>query len=417
MSVTSSTCPVADDLEPLDPQFLSSPFAYFDRQREAGPVFYVPEIDLYFVTRYADVERIFLDPATFGAANASSPIWAPCAAAAHILAAVPKKPTLNNADPPRHAPMRRAVLKAMTPRRIAAMEPVLRSVARRLISEMSSRPTADLVADLAFPLPGYAAFSLLGFPESDWDMVKQWCRKRVQITYGRLGDDEQVRIARTVVAFWNYCDAHVSLRENEPADDFTSDLLAYAADRPGEVSRLDIVTIVYAMALAGHDTTTAALTSGLRHLLAERDQWNALVADRSLIPNAVEEMLRFDPPILGHRRVALRDCEVDGVAIPKGAQLFLTFASAHRDELQFDAADEFDVGRENARSHLSFGKGVHLCVGAPLARLEMKVALELLAEATPDLRLVAGQEFTVVPNLVFRSLETLLVETATITGG
>jgi cytochrome P450 len=122
-------------------------------------------------------------------------------------------------------------------------------------------------------------------------------------------------------------------------------------------------------------------------------------------------MLRFDPAILGHRRIALADTEIGGVAIPKGAQLFLTFASAHRDAAQFEDPDRFDIWREGARSHLSFGKGIHLCIGAPLARLEMKVALEVLADLVPNLRLTPGQDFAMVPNLVFRSMEQLLVET------
>jgi cytochrome P450 len=412
--VTASKCPVAAALDLLAPQFLTDPFAYLAAQRAETSVFYVPDADLYFVTRYADVERIFLDPSTFGAANASSPVWQPCPAAARILADnVPKRPTLNNADPPRHAPMRTAVLKALTPRRLAAMEPILQSVARRLITELAAQPTVDLVAALAFPLPGYAGFSLLGFPEADWDLLKKWCRKRLLITYGRLPDPEQVEIANNVVAFWQYCDRHVALREREPADDFTSDLLAYARARPEEVTRLDVLTIIYAIALAGHDTTTCAFTSGLRHLLAERAQWQALVADRSLIPNAVEEMLRFDPPLLGHRRLALRDTEIGGVAIPKGAQLLLTFASAHRDGEHFVDPDTFDIARDGARSHFSFGKGVHLCIGAPLARLELKVGLELLTELTPALRLVEHQDFAMLPNLLFRSMERLWAETGT----
>jgi hypothetical protein len=312
--------------------------------------------------------------------------------------------------------MRKAVLKAMTPRRIAAMEPTLLAVARRLVEEIAERPRADLIAGLAFPLPGYAAFTLLGFPTEDWALVKQWCRKRVQLTYGQLPDDEQVEVAKTILEFWNYCDRHVAWREREPADDFTSDLLAYARERPEEVTRLDVLTIVYAMALAGHDSTTAGIASGLRHLLAARDDWAALVRDRSLIPNAVEEMMRFDPPILGQRRVVLRDVTIGGVAIPQGAQLFLTMASAHRDGRQFADPDRFDITRDNARSQLSFGKGVHLCIGAPLARLEMKIAVELLAELTPNIKLVDDQTFTIVPNFVFRSLEQLLVDTGAVVG-
>jgi cytochrome P450 len=413
LSAARGECPVAHDLDLMDPGFLSDPFGVLAQRREQTPVFYVPEVDLYFVTRYADAERIFLDPANFSAANASSPVWKPCPAAAEVLATVPKKPTLNNADPPRHGPMRKAVLKALTPRRIAAMESVLREVTRDLIRQIAKEPVADLVAGLTYPLPGYAAFTLLGFPGSHWDMIKQWCRRRVQLTYGRLPDDEQVDVASMIVTFWKYCDRHVALREREPGDDFTTELIRYAADHPDEVVRTDIVTIVYAMALAGHDSTTAAMGNGLRYLLADRSGWAKLIADPGLIPNAVEEMMRFDPPVIGQRRIALRDTEIGGVMVPKGAQLMLTFASVHRDRAQYENPDEFDVTRDGARSQLSFGKGVHLCIGAPLARLEMRLAVELLTRLTPAMRLVEGQDYTIVPNLVFRNLERLMVETGT----
>lgn len=410
MTETTMRCPIDHDVDLMDPGFLSDPFPYMNRQREDTPVFYVPEVDLYFVTRYTDAERIFLDNETYSAANASSPVWPPCPAAAEVLKTVPTKPTLNNADAPRHPPMRKAVLKALTPRRIASMEPVLREIASGLIEKIAAQDVADLMSGLAVPLPGYAGFSLLGFPESDWAMVKGWCTRRVQLTYGRLPNDEQVEVAATIKKFWDYCDAHVAMLEADPAENFTSDLIAYAADQP-EFERLDLVRIVYAIALAGHDSTTAAMGTGLRHLLGHPDQWQRLVADRSLIPNAVEEMLRFDPPILGHRRVTKREVEIGGITIPAGAQLLLAFAAGHRDPDKFEDPNTFDVAREGARAHLSFGKGVHLCIGAPLARLEMKIMLETMADLIPDVRLVDDQDFTIVPNLVFRNLEHLSVTT------
>jgi cytochrome P450 len=242
-------------------------------------------------------------------------------------------------------------------------------------------------------------------------MLKAWCSKRILITYGRLPEDEQVEVANNVVAFWNYCEAHVAHREVEPGNDFTTDLLAWRAEHPDEVSFNDAVSIVYSIALAGHDSTTNLFTNGLRYLLANQDAWQAIVADPSLIPNAVEEMLRYDPPILGWRRITTTETVVGGVPLPKGAQLFMTFASAHRDADKFPEPDTFDITRDNARAHLSFGKGVHLCIGAPLARLEMRVTLENLIELTPKLRLVDKQDFAIIPNLVFRQMEELLVET------
>jgi hypothetical protein len=408
---TTAGCPVTHGFDPLDSEFLTNPFPQLADMRAAGPVLHHPELDLYFVTRYADVEQVLLDRETYLAANASSPVYPVCPAAAEILAGgVRRVPTLTNADPPRHAPMRTAVLRNMSPRRIRSLEPVLREQTQKILDGFKGQETVDLVASLAFPLPGYAGFSLLGFPEADWELLKSWCTKRILLTYGRLSDDEQVAVAHNVVSFWTYVENHVTSRRGEPADDFTSDLLAWS-DEHEEVSFNDCVSIVYSIALAGHDSTTNLFTGGLRYLLANQDQWKMLVADPSLIDSAVEEMLRYDPPILGWRRITSRPTTLAGVDLPQGAQLFMTFASAHHDEAQFPEADRFDITRDNARTHLSFGKGVHLCLGAPLARLEMKIALELLSVQYPDLRLVEDQEFAMVPNLVFRTMHELLAHT------
>ncbi|MCW2830162.1 MAG: putative cytochrome hydroxylase [Aeromicrobium sp.] len=404
------TCPVDRDVDLMDPGFLRDPFPYLAAQRADTPVFYVPEVNLYFITRYDDAEEAFINRDTYSASNASSPVWAPCPAAKEILSQVPLKPTLNNADDPRHKPMRLAVVTSMTPRRLRGMGPVLEEIARDLLEKMAAKPVADIMADLAVPLPGFAGFSLLGFPEEDWEMIKKWCTRRVQLTYGRLSEEQQVEVAKTNVLFWQYCEAHVEKRRLEATDDLTSDLIAHQAEHSDEMDPTDITRIVWAIALAGHDSTTAAIGGGLRHLLGRPDEWARLVEDPALIPRAVEEMLRFDPPILGHRRVAKVDVEVGGVLIPAGSHILMVLASAHRDSDHFDDPDEFDITRDNARDHLSFGKGAHLCAGAPLARLEMKLMLEAMVEIMPNVRLVDDQVIDVVPNIMFRNLEQLLVE-------
>ncbi|HVV29576.1 MAG TPA: cytochrome P450 [Mycobacteriales bacterium] len=412
---TTAACPVHEDIDLLDPAFLTDPFPLSSRLREESPVFYVPEIDLHFVTRYDDIQRIFLDRDTFAAAIASSPVWPPCAAAAKIMSeGISRVPTLTNADPPRHAPMREAVHKCLTPQRIKSLEPALRAQARKLIEGFAQDERVELSAQLAFPFPGYVGFMLLGFPERDWEMLKTWCRNRVLITYGHLTEQEQVDVAKNMVAFWDYCTQIVADHVRNPRDNFTTDLLAWAEDPEHGVTRNDVESIVYSIALAGHDSTTNLFTNGLRFLLANRDQWDAVRQDRTLLPNAVEEMLRFDPPIAGWRRITTRDTEVGGTFLPAGSKLFLSFVSAHRDDAQFPDADTFDIERPNARTHLSFGKGVHMCLGAPLARMEMRVAVELLGELTPHMTLVEDQSFEQSPNLVFRTMRELWAYTGNV---
>jgi len=406
-----TTCPVAKDFDLLDPAMVVDPYPVLNRWRDETPVFYVPELDHYIVTRYDDVEAILLDRDTWSAANASSPLMPVCPAAQEILSSgFERVPTLNNSDPPRHGPMRKSVLAVMTPRRLRALEPTLRAYASDLIAGWRDEPIVELVERYSFPFPGFAAFSLLGFPSADTDMLKEWSRTRVLLTYGRLSETDQVATARDVLAMWRYVKEFVALRVADPVDDLTSDLVRLAREKPEQLNDFDIVNIVYSMALAGHETTCNTIGSGVYALLRNRDQWRRLVEDASRITNAVEEILRFDGPVLYHRRTAKIDTTVGGVPIPAGARVMMCFASADHDPAHFGAdADEFQVERAEAEMHLAFGKGAHLCLGAPLGRLETQISLELLTSMTPDMELVAGQEIAYSPNALFRGLRSLLV--------
>jgi len=403
-------CPVAHGYDPLDPATVLDPHRALKALRDETPVAYLESFDHYIITRFDDVEKVLLDRDSWSAANASSPLVPVCPAAQEVLNTGFKRvPTLNNADPPRHGPMRKAVLTCMTPRRLRALEPVLRDYARNLVLGWRDQPVVDFVDEFAFPFPGFAAFSLLGFPDADTEQLKTWSRTRVLLTYGRLSEDEQVAVAGDVVSMWRYVEDFVASRWAAPADDLTSDLARLAQEKPDQLNQFDIVNIVYSMALAGHETTCNTIGNGVRALLTYRDQWQRLLDDPSLVENAVEEILRFDGPVINHRRVAKVDFEIGGVTLPEGSKVMLGFASADRDPAVFEDPDTFDVSRENAELHLEFGKGAHLCLGIALGRLETRIALELLAELTPDIELVRDQEFTYSPNALFRGLQHLMV--------
>ncbi|MFI5040756.1 MAG: cytochrome P450 [Acidimicrobiales bacterium] len=404
-------CPAAVGYDLLDPAMVVDPYPVLNRWREETPVFYVPEIDHYVVTRFDEVEAILLDRDTWSAVNASSPLMPVCAAAQEVLSSgFERVPTLNNSDPPRHGPMRKSVLAVMTPRRLRALEPALRDYATGLVTGWREEPVVELVERYSFPFPGFAAFSLLGFPASDTDMLKDWSRNRVLLTYGRLSDEDQVATAKDVLSMWRYVKEFVAQRAKEPVDDLTSDLVRLAGEKPEQLNEFDIVNIVYSMALAGHETTCNTIGNGIYALLRNRDQWQRLVDDPALIPNAVEEILRFDGPVLYHRRTAKVDTEIGGMDVPAGARIMMCFASADHDPGQFGSdAEAFHVDRADAEMHLAFGKGAHLCLGAPLGRLETQISLELLTTMTPDMELVPDQPIGYSPNALFRGLKALLV--------
>ncbi len=406
-----SECPVAADYDPLDPAVLDDPFPTLKRLRTAGPVFFLPSLDHYIVTRYGDIEKILMDRATWSAANASSPLVQLCPAAQRVLDnGYTRVPTLNNADPPRHAPMRKAVLSVMTPKRLRSLEPALRAYAQGLILGFRDEPVIDFVDRFSFPLASFAGYSLLGFPTSDSDILKQWSHNRALLTYGRMAEEDQVVAAEAVLSMWKYCESHVAAREANPLDDLTSDLILLSREKPDQLNEFDIVNIVYSMALASQDTTASSLGNGLLALLRTREQWERLLAEPGLIPDATEEILRFDGALLSHRRLAKVDTTVGDFDVPAGSRIMMCFASANHDPAEFGAdADNFRIGRQGAERHLTFGRGAHLCLGAPLARLELRIALELLCALTPRIDLVPGLKHEYTLRALFHDLRSLPV--------
>lgn len=402
---------MAHNSDLLVPDVVADPFTTLGTWREDSPVVYLADIDHYVITRYADIEQVLLDRDTWSAANVSAPLQAPCRAAQDILnSGFNRTATLSNADPPRHGPMRKSVLSVMTPRRLRALEPVLRDYATALVETLRDQPMVDLVKAFTFPFPGFAAFSLLGFPDEDTEMLKDWSKDRLLLTYGQLSDEEQVVAARAVLAMWKYVEEFVARRWADPADDLTSDLSRLSQEKPDQINQYDIVNIVYSMALAGHETTTNTITNGMLALLSNRDQWKRLIDDPTTIDNAVEEILRYDGPLLHLRRIAKVEADVGGVTLPAGAKVMMSFAAGDHDPREFgDDADDFRVDRSEAELHLAFGKGAHLCLGAALARLEVRIALELLTTMTPDIELVPDQDVQHIPSALVRGLKSLLV--------
>jgi cytochrome P450 len=406
-----ATCPVAAGYDPLDPSTVLDPFPALNRLRDEGPVFYLPELDHYLVTRFDEIEAILMDRDTWSAANASTPLQPMCPAAQEVLASgFARVPTLNNADPPRHGPMRKSVLAVMTPRRLRALEPTLRAYAENLVKGFQDEPAVELVSAYTFPFPGYAAFSLIGFPEEDTEKLRDWSRTRVLLTYGRQSDEAQVGTARDVLAMWRYVEDFVARRWADPVDDMTSDLVRLAREKPEQLAQFDIVNIVYSIALAGHETTTNTIGSGMRALLGNREQWQRLVDRPELIPNAIDEILRYDGPVINHRRTAKVDTTIGGVDIPAGSRIMMCLAAGDRDPSTFgDDADVFRVDRAESELHLAFGKGAHLCLGITLAKLEVQITLELLTTMTPAMELLPDQTFEYSPNALFRSIKELHV--------
>jgi cytochrome P450 len=413
--VTAERQKVPVGFDPLGPEYLADPYPILAAAAAAAPAFYCEAIDHWVVTRYHDIRQIFRTPALFSAANANSPLRPPCPMAVKALddGGFRSIPTLANVDPPAHTRVRKIANVAFTPKRVAEMEPFVRELTVGFCNERLRHGRADIVRDFAWALPALVLFRILGVPDDEVPRVKEGSWSRILFIYGQPSELEQVRTAEGLAAFWRFAEDLVRDRTAHPRQDFVSDLVN-AKDAEGNGLAIEqAATIVLNLLFAGHETTTGLLGNTFRRLLADRASWEAICRDPKLIPGAIEEVLRLDSSVITWRRRTTQEVDIDGIRVPQGAKLLLLLGAANRDPSVFPDPDRLDIRRPNAREHLSFGAGPHLCLGAALARLQGKVVLEEVSARLPDLRLVPGVTLEFAPNVSFRGPLSLPVEWGT----
>ena len=384
-------------------------YELFTRARLHEPVFFCPEINYWVVTRRDDVLPLLQDADRFSAEIALAPVTPLTREAGAILkAGMGAEPTQVNCDPPKHTRIRNIAGRFLNMKRYTALEPEIRRLAREAVDALEGRAEIDLVADLVYEFPAHVLFLLMGIPPEDAPKIKAWADYRLLLTFGDLSPEEQERGARDTVAYWNYCVELVADRMDRPIDDYASFLLANREDASPPLSDNEITSLVFGLLLAGHETTTNLSANALLALLSHRDAWEAICADPVLIPNTVEEVLRCASSVVCWRRRPRQDVTIGSVTIPAGSNILLALGSANYDEQLFPEPDRFDITRSNAKEHVSFGRGTHFCIGAPLARLELKVLLEELTSRYPNLTLAAGQEVEYIRTIAFRGPKRLM---------
>jgi cytochrome P450 len=391
-------------------EFRTTTHETYARMRAESPVHLQPGLDgetpIWFVTRYDDVvallsdnERFVLDPAL---------ALTPEELAARGPAAVDPRVNENllAKDGVDHRRLRRLVSKAFTPRIVEQLRPRIQEIADGLLDDVSERGRMELVDDFAFPLPITVIAELLGIPARDRDRFREW--SNAFVTPALTPELQEVALRHTD-EFVAYLDDLFAQRRAEPTSDLVSALVR-AEDEGDHLSENELYSMVVLLIVAGHETTVSLITNAVHALLTHPGELARLRADPTLMPQAVEELLRFDSPVERTiTRWAAADVELGGREISRGDLVIAVIGSANRDEARFPHAAELDLARADAK-HVGFGRGPHFCLGAPLARLETEIALETLLRRLPNLRLaIAENELYWRPIPLFRSLAELPV--------
>ena len=358
---------------PLAPSHVADPYPAYRKLRDKDPVHRSRLTQQFVVARYADINRILRDHRSF------SNDFAKAASTSRPMATRRKlKPSILSLDPPDHTRLRRLVNRAFTPRQIAKMEDYVRATAHELLDRVEGTSEFDLMKALAVPLPTLVIARMIGVPGGDLERFKVWSDRFARVLEPSLTEKEQEWVLQTDREFGDYFTGIIEQRRREPRDDLVSRLVE--AEEEGDKLNAEETRVMLRLLLvAGNETTTNLIGNGVLALLRHPDQLRLLRERPELVPAAVEELLRYDSPVQIDGRVALRDMEIGGVGVRAGSLVALLLGSANRDPEQFQRPEELDITRPD-KGNISFGRGIHHCLGAPLARLEGRIALEVLLE-------------------------------------
>ena len=359
--------------DPFSPNVLANPATSYHHLLEEEPVYWCQDFDpkFYILSRYQDVESALQDIETFSSEFGQGPKYS--------------MPAGMLSDPPQHTFFRRLVQKAFTPQSVELLAPQIENLASNLLEEIDDPTSWDLHDDYAFPLPVIVIANILGVPEQDLQLIKKWSDASVEA----MGAEDPTSYQETLQKMAQYLLKQISERrlnsEKEPAD-LISKLVAAKVEDKGLTDE-EILGVVNQLLVGGNETTTSLITNAVWRMLEKPKLWQSLVDNPALVDRAVEESLRFDPPVLGLFRTTTRDVELHGKIIPENAKVLLHYAAGNRDPRAFNDPDSFSLDERKGR-HLAFGLGVHFCLGAPLARLEARTALQALVHHFPNLAFV-----------------------------
>jgi cytochrome P450 len=400
----------------FDPELLVCPYEFYKLAQEQAPIMELPSpitnAKLFLVTRYDLVIEILKDTRAFS--SNFSTLLAGKEEQDDELQKIyaqgwPQMNTLLTADPPEHERFRSLVNKAFTSSRINKMHDLIQQVVDELIDSFIDQSKCEFVSEFAVPLPVKVIAQQLGVPQVDLPKFKQWSDAFIARLGHMLSREQEIECAKDIVAFQHYFRDVIESRQKQPQDDLITDLVQakLAGERPLDTAEL--LSIVQQILVAGNETVTSAIAGGMLLLTKNPQQMKLVQTDLSQLENFVEEVLRMESPTAGMWRVVTQDTKLGDVNLKAGSLVMIRFDAANRDPIKFQEGERFDVRRHNASNHLSFGYGIHFCLGAMLARKEMQIAYERLLLRLKNIRLAQG-DYQYLPNILMRGLKHLYIE-------
>jgi len=393
--------------DPRDPVFRANPYPVYNALRDNNPVL-ITQFGAAVLSKHKDCVMVLHHPQTSNDQRNSALFQAYLKTTGAPDPFDGREPSFLFLDPPDHSRLRGLVSHAFTPRRVRDLTPLIEEFVAGLIDEKRSVGEMEVVEDLAYPLPVRVICELLGVPHSDESVFKDWAHDlaRALDPDFMIPDDVRKRQEIGFESLRNYFEQLITERTKNPGDDMLSALIE--AEQAGDkLSHEELLSTLGLLLIAGFETTVNLIGNSVLQLGRHPDQYAKLVADPSLARSTIEEVLRFDPPVQITGRISMTDIEVAGQTIAKGEQAICVIGAANRDPDEFgDTAGDFDITRSNAANHVSFGAGIHFCVGAPLARLESTIAIRTLAERVPSFEIVTDEP-VYKENFVLRGLQSL----------
>jgi cytochrome P450 len=395
-------CPVVNGVpyDPMREDQILDPHPWLSAARREAPVFYMPEYDEWCVTRHADILDVLRDTKTFSSRRVVAPRHLP-RLEERLPNGHPMHRGLVNTDPPEHVRLRKLAQKAFTPKMVDSYEPAVRSLAASLIVRFADHRRVNLIGEFTRHFTGGTITIVVGAPPEKANDFLVWSDNNLTtlVDAPPLSAELERQMIDNLVSFNDWLLDFIEERRLRPRNDLTS-LLVQARGDDGEQSlaTFEVVSILTNVITAGVDTTSSLIGLFVHYLLSDRERWERLAQDRSAIPRAVEEFMRYGSPVHSIRRDVMADTEIGGVPIPSGSTLALSFASAQRDPSVFADADIFDIERADRDRSFAWGRWRHFCLGAPLARMEAKVAVEEMLDRLPNIRLADGAGPQVLQN-------------------